>query len=327
MFMRPTPELEVDRAREMARDEENAAREYDCIPGVRGGSRLFDVDSIRAAIVEGRPLAVRARPGSFIGAGGDVAFERDSSAIAVVARGPDQVVELLEYDEIVPSRGAPLSPGYVITQRFAPLMKSHRVHTLWADAFYRQSVVEHLVASGLSMEDAPAGAQGKYDVYMHTRGLLRSGQLRISSAPKLVAQLRAVTSTPLPGGRGSRITSPRRAGSGHGDIVSALVLANWAVRVDAEAAAAYARERAADPRYRLIGAYLGGNPVATGEEIYAEQRSRQIDQFAEEPDRQERYRERVRAARKKGTEAHEAMLKNGFPEAHLSNVPPELRRR
>ncbi|HEY6460548.1 MAG TPA: hypothetical protein VIY73_10375 [Polyangiaceae bacterium] len=239
MFMRPSERLRLDIEREMVRDEENARREYDCVPGTRGGSRLFDADSVRAAIVEDRPLVISAGAGALVGAGGDVAFERDSSAIAVAARDSEGVVDLLEFDEVRPSRDAPLTPAYVVRSRFAPVMRRHGVRVLWADAFYRQSVVEHLAAVGLSMADAPAGQQGKYDAYMLTREFLRSRRLRIPSAPKLIAQLRAVTSTPLPGGK-TKITSPRRAGSGHGDIVSAVVLACWALRDGAHRAAAQA---------------------------------------------------------------------------------------
>src|SRR5579883_2032034 len=61
---------------------------------------------------------------------------------------------------------------------------------------------------------------------MHTRTLLRACKLQLPPSARLTAQLKAVTSTPLPGG-GIRITSPRRAGQGHGDIVSALVLGAW----------------------------------------------------------------------------------------------------
>jgi hypothetical protein len=94
------------------------------------------------------------------------------------------------------------------------------------DAHYRQSAVEHLHAAGLRFDDAPAGQIGKYSSYMLTRAKIREGKLRIPNAPRLIAQLRAITATPMPGG-GRKITSPRRAGGGHGDTVSALVCAVW----------------------------------------------------------------------------------------------------
>ena len=252
MFMRPTPQLEIDRAREMERDDENAAREYDCVAGTRGGSRLFDAQSVDAAVVDDRPLVIHAPPGSRVAAGGDLAFERDSSAIVLVARDA-QGVELLEFDEVRPARGVPLAPRHVLRERFAPLMRKHGAAWLMADAHYRQSAIEHLMAEQMQLVDAPAGNQGKYDSYMHVRALLRGGQLRIPKSAKLVSQLKAVTQTPLPQ-RGVKITSPRRAGSGHGDIVSALVLACWAVRLDAVAAA---QRASADRRFASVAGLFG----------------------------------------------------------------------
>ena len=155
-------------------------------------------------------------------------LERDSSAVAVVAEH-HELVELLEFDEVRPAKGAPLTPSYVIRDRFAPVMKRHDVSSISMDAHYRQSAKEHLDAVGLSFEDAPPGNQGKYDSYMLVRAILREGKLRIPLSPRLVAQMKAVSSKPMPGGW-TKITSPRRAGGGHGDVVSALVLAVWAVR-------------------------------------------------------------------------------------------------
>lgn len=224
LFMRPSPQLEQDRAHEMARDPENASREYDCAPGERGGSRLF-VEGLREAVVEGRALAVMAAAGAVKGCGGDLGLERDSSAIAIVSR-IDDVYELCEFDEIRPAKGQPLSPGYVIRSRFAPVMRRHGVRDIALDAHYRQSAIEHLQACELGFVDAPTGQQGKYDSYMNFRAALRAGKLRLPNDPRLLAQLRAVTATPTSGG-GTRITSPRRAGGAHGDVVSALVLAVW----------------------------------------------------------------------------------------------------
>ena len=105
-------------------------------------------------------------------------------------------------------------------------MFDHEVRTIMMHAHYRQSAREHLAALGLKFVDAPEGNQGKYDVHMHFRAQLRAGTVRLPNSPRLLAQLRAVTATPLPGER-VRISSPRRAGGGHGDIVSAVVLAAY----------------------------------------------------------------------------------------------------
>ncbi len=229
-FMRPDDErLADDVATALEDDDGNAAREYLCQPGAAGGSRLFDRDSIDAAVVAERPLVILAPSGARIGCGGDLGLERDSSAIATVAN-VDGAYQLLEFDEVKPKKGSPLAPGYVIRDRFAPVMARHRVERITADAHYRQSAIEHLQAVGLRFDDAPTGRQGKYDSYMHVRTLLRTGKLTLPPAPRLVTQLRAVTVTPLPGGE-TRISSPRRVGQAHGDVVSALVLACWAAKL------------------------------------------------------------------------------------------------
>lgn len=224
MFMRPSRQLEQDRAHEMARDPDNAAREYDCVPGERGGSRLF-VEGLKESVVEGRALTIMAPAAAVMGCGGDLGLERDSSAIAVVSRLEDNY-ELCEYDEVRPGKGQPLSPRYVIRDRFAPVMRRHGVRAIALDAHYRQSAIEHLTALDLEFKDAPAGQQGKYDSYMNFRAQLRAGKMRLPNDPRLLAQLRAVTATPMAGGN-VRISSPRRTGGGHGDVVSALVLAVW----------------------------------------------------------------------------------------------------
>jgi len=227
MLMRPSEQLAQDIARESARDPESAAREYECKAGGRGGSRLFDPGAVDACVVPGRPLVVPAPYGAAIGCGGDLAMERDSSAIAVVGNTAG-VYELLEVDELRPTRETPLVPAFVI-ERFAEIMKRHSARSIAMDAHYRQSAIEHLSPRGLRLIDAPPGAQGKYDTHLHARSIVHAGRLRIPPMPRLVAQFKAITATPLPGG-GTRISSPRRAGGAHGDLVSALVLALFECR-------------------------------------------------------------------------------------------------
>ena len=238
--MRPEDaRLARDVAQALIDDEENAAREYLCQPGARGGSRLFDPDTITAAIVEGRPLVIMAAAGAAVGIGGDLGLERDSSVVAAVAN-VDGAFDLLEFDEVRPSKDHPLAPGFVVRERFAPVMQRHGATEITCDAHYRQSAIEHLDALGLSFVDAPGGQGGKYDSFMFLRALLRTGKLKIPAVPRLIAQLRAVTLVHQTGG-GTKITSPRRMGQGHGDIVSALVLGCWAAREGGGALPVWAR--------------------------------------------------------------------------------------
>lgn len=229
MQMRPSDRLARDIENEMSRDEETARREYFCEAGPRGGSHIF-VEGLKDAVEPGRALTITAPAGSSVGAGGDLGLERDASAVAIVAKhaassGQDEFA-LVEFDEVRPAKGSPLAPGYVVRERFAPVMRRHGCRSIMLDAHYRQSAVEHLGAEGLKFDEAPDGNQGKYDSYMFLRGLLRAGHLHLPNSARLLAQLRAVVATPIAGGK-TRITSPRRAGSGHGDLVSALVLAVW----------------------------------------------------------------------------------------------------
>jgi hypothetical protein len=228
MFMRPSEQLAQDIARETARDPENADREYRNRSTATGGSKVFDKDSVNDSLVEGRPLVVHAPEGAVVGFAADLAFERDSTTGAAVSQ-LDGNFELLEFDEIRPAKDAPTSPSYAVRQRLTPLVRRHGGSSIMADSHYRQTAIEHFDADGIEFQRAPEGAQGKFDVYMFVRGLLRERKLRLPDVPRLVSQLCAVTSTPLAGGL-VRISSPRRAGQGHGDIVSALVLACWAAR-------------------------------------------------------------------------------------------------
>ena len=136
------------------------------------------------------------------------------------------VFELNEFDEIRPTKGAPLTPGYVVRDRFAPVMRRHGGRMICMDAHYRMSAIEHLTPLGFRFVDAPAGAQGKYDAYFKLRAAVHSGRFRIPRHARLVAQMKETMIMPLPGG-GVRISSPRRAGQGHGDILSAVVLGVW----------------------------------------------------------------------------------------------------
>jgi hypothetical protein len=225
MFMRPSPQLERDRAHEMAVDEENALREYDCEAGPTGGTRVFDSASVDSCVVEGRPLVIHAPKGARIGAGGDLALIRDSATIMVVSRIGD-AYELLESDEVRPGKGTPLVPSGVILGRFVPVLNRHGASSIALDQHYREAAREHLLAARVKLVEAPDTNEFKLDSYMAARAIMRSGQLRLPKIPRLLQQLKNVTQTPLDRGR-YKISSPRRAGQGHGDLVSALVLALW----------------------------------------------------------------------------------------------------
>jgi hypothetical protein len=100
---------------------------------------------------------------------------------------------------------------------------------LIVDGHYAESVREHLATHGMTLLAAPAGDAGKAETYVEARKILHEGRLRLPNDPRLLMQLRQVTSKPMAGGRLS-ISSPRRPGGGHGDLGSALVLALWSAK-------------------------------------------------------------------------------------------------
>jgi hypothetical protein len=125
--------------------------------------------------------------------------------------------------ELRPTKGKPLQPSAVVAE-FAKVAKRYGAASVIADGHYRESIREHLTAHGLTIIAAPEGLNGKLETYARTRAVLHEGKLRLPDNARLLTQLRSVLSRPTPGG-GLSIISPRRAGTGHGDIVSALVLA------------------------------------------------------------------------------------------------------
>jgi hypothetical protein len=215
------PELAAIIETEVARDHDNAAREFFCDTSVGGGSGFFDAAAIANAIDE-TPLPLPVDRRLPTAAAADFAFRSDSSAL-VVARYDGRFYGVANLLELRPERGKPLAPSHVVA-RFAEVTKSYGLDHVIADGHYRESIHEHLLTHGLEIIDAPAGLNGKIETYSRARAVLHEGRAKLPNDPRFLAQLRAVTSRPMPGG-GLSIVSPRRAGGGHGDLVSAWVLA------------------------------------------------------------------------------------------------------
>jgi len=203
---------------ERQEDPDNAEREY-FARFIAGGSTLFfDAESLALAV---DPDRLDIEP-TVKGAGVDLALVRDSSALAIVGREGDRFA-LLELDEKKPTKGAPLKLSAVVAA-FAAVLKRHDLDELTADGHVREPAREWADAEDITIEAAPEGREGKWETYIFLRSLLAEGLFGLPNNPRLIAQLRAVRSKPMPGG-GFGITSPRRKGSGHGDLASALVLA------------------------------------------------------------------------------------------------------
>lgn len=165
---------------------------------------------------------LRVPEAEFFCAGGDVGLIHDSSALAIVGcRGRE--IHLMELFEMRPEKGQPLKLSRVMAG-FAEVLQRYSLHSFMADGWVREPAREHSDEHGVTIEAAPEGNAGKVAVYLATRDAMREGRLHLGVHLRLRAQLRAMQSKPMSGGR-MQITAPRR--SGHGDLVSALVLAVW----------------------------------------------------------------------------------------------------
>jgi hypothetical protein len=208
--------------RERERDPDNARREFDAVFMSGNTASFFSSDAIDRAVDPGLSLPAFPVSGATVTAGGDFGFRSDSSALAIV-RWDNDVAVLVALEEMRPSAGQPLQPSAVVSH-FASLLRKYGAPSLISDGHYREAVVEYLDKFGLTFTPAPEGATGKVDVFTKARTLLHEGKVRLPDDKRLLRQLREVVSRPLPGG-GLSITSPRWRTGGHGDLVSAWVLA------------------------------------------------------------------------------------------------------
>ena len=208
--------------RERKRDPENAAREFDAQFMPAGSGAFFDPAAIAKAVDTSLVVPFLPVPGAEVTVGADFGFRSDSSALVIVHRTGDlrTVASVLEK---CPKKGTPLQPGDVVRD-FAAETKRHGAGWLMADGHYRESISEHLYAADLGLVAAPEGATGKADAYIKARTLLLDGRIRLPDHSRLLRQLKEVVSKPTAGG-GVSISSPRWRTGGHGDLVSALVLA------------------------------------------------------------------------------------------------------
>jgi hypothetical protein len=221
LTMRSDERMKQIVAEEYERDESNAAREFDLQPLGSGAGSFFATESINDAVSDRLrtpiPKGVLAR----VGAGCDTALISDSSAIVIVhlENGIFTVAETLE---LRPERGRPLKLSEVCAS-YAEVLKRHGSNTCMADHHELEASREYLRPLGVSLVAAPGSNQGKYDAYLLFRKLLVEGKIRIpANENRMVRQLKEVRSRPMPGGT-IKITSPRKVG--HGDILSALILA------------------------------------------------------------------------------------------------------
>lgn len=218
------PDVAANVADEYLKDPENARREYDCEVDGLIGEGFFDHSALITSVLEVE------YPGKYnplwpTAAGVDLGFKNDSSTIAIV-QFDGRKYHLVYMMEKRPKPGAPLKPSEVIRE-FALIAKRYGCNGVISDGHYRESVKEHLAEHKLTLIDAPEGMKGKQDSFSRVRAVLHEGMVVLPKhelTSRLLSQARLVSAKPSPGG-GLSIKIPRKVGLGHGDLVSAWVLA------------------------------------------------------------------------------------------------------
>lgn len=206
------------RDEELARDSNNALREFDCVLTDAEGC-FFEVTLIDKAVSdEVRGSRVHASVGI------DLAFRSDSSALVVVERQAGKVV-VVDQLMVQPRNKSPLVPSEVLAE-FAAKSVSYNAKNLMSDWHYVESAREHCADYGIDLLTGPTNTKEREKSFVYVRELLREGKLVLPRYNNLLGQLKSVLVAPKPGG-GLSITLPRRTGAGHADLVSALVLACW----------------------------------------------------------------------------------------------------
>lgn len=168
--------------------------------------------------------------GVVVTAGMDLGFRSDSSALVIV-HTKAQVRTVAEIVELRPVKGIPLKPSETI-KKFAERLKAHGASHVLSDRHYQDTVIEYLIEYDLVFVPAP---NTPVDAYMRTRALMRQGLVKIPNHQRMLQQFSEIQGRPLAGG-GMSVVSPRWKSGGHGDILSALVLALYATGGDEIAA-------------------------------------------------------------------------------------------
>lgn len=210
---------------ERAKDPVNAAREFDAQFMSAATGQYFDAGSISRAVDPDLALGRQAAKRSAQAVGADPGFTSDSAA-SVAVEMTDDWVAVLDILELVPGE-KPLKPTQVFAA-MADMADRYGQLEIASDIHYAESAREAWGARGIGLVAIPGGQEGKGVMFSALRRRLNESTLKLPRHSKLLQQLREVVGKPTPGG-GFSIVQPRRGKSGHGDLVSALVHANWLV--------------------------------------------------------------------------------------------------
>ncbi len=223
LLMRDNEDTRAYVEAEYKRDPENADREFGAKFMRMGAYQFFATAAVEAAMAAW-VYASKDVSANVVAAGGDFAFTRNSSAMAITVRDADGYT-VSETKEKSPD-GAPLRPGDVVAD-FAETLLQWGVNEIAADGHYRMSIQEHLEPHDIALVALPEGANGKAETHVLVRQLLHQGKLKLPNDPKLAKQMREVKGKPTSGG-GISIKAPEWKTGEHGDIVSAIIASIWA---------------------------------------------------------------------------------------------------
>jgi hypothetical protein len=218
------PTITEEMTHEEEPDEIMWQREYAAIPMPSDESSFFPTDMIDAAVdFLGELGAIEPEA---CAAGGDLAFEKDSSALVVLEDYGD-IYSLTGCKEWSPLHGS-LKPTVVIREAL-DFAKKRDAQALCCDTHYFSLVKEEIENTCLELVPFPSTIEGIFDAHVELRVLLKEGKVDLRSAPKkLIQQLKEVKSKPTQNGKVG-VYSPRTK-SGHGDIARAMVSALYALR-------------------------------------------------------------------------------------------------
>ncbi len=175
------------------------------------------------------------------GAGADLGFLKDSSALVIASKRSKGGFSVDHLEEYSPEPGKPLKPT-VVCRQFADTLEEYGIRAVSADNHEKATALEIFGARDITLIPAPALRDDKEKVYRAARTLFEEGAISFWDLPEgdrvnLRNQLRMIVSKPRPGG-GYEISAPRattkqdlakqgKSIKGHADAVSAFVLALW----------------------------------------------------------------------------------------------------
>ena len=210
---------------ELEPDEPTWRREYAAEPMSSGTQYWFDAEAIKACI---RPYTMPLQPaiGTVVTAGGDLAFVNDSAGLAIghtIGEWEKARFRLADLLELSPAPGQPLKPSATV-KAFAARLREHGLTTMMADEHYKMTLIEHFDEAGLGVLSAPTTVS---DPFVRMRVLIHGERCELPNHQRLLSQLRQVMWRPTPNNAISIIQPRNGPGGGHGDLVSAMVLAAW----------------------------------------------------------------------------------------------------